>query len=301
MDSRIFENIMVATDGSEIARKAVDSAIKIAKLNKAKLYAVNVSAPGETKVTQHDPRDAEWEKHMEEHLTKQGKEATHYVETTGKILNVVVEPVILKGNPASEIANFAEKNDVELIVMGTLGKSGVQRFLLGSVAENVIRHSKVPVLVVRGEVKDNPYSQILIATDGSKASGDAAYLGIKFARQNGAKVYALYVTDITAHDAILIDEAWVTEECEACEKTGHRATSSVEEKAKFAGLEAESTILKGDPAEKILEFANEHGVDLIVVGSLGRSGIERFAIGSVAEKVVRHAKVPVLVVRCRGK
>ena len=54
MDDSIFENIMVATDGSEIARKAVDSAINIAKLNKAKLYAVHVIAPGETKVTQHD-------------------------------------------------------------------------------------------------------------------------------------------------------------------------------------------------------------------------------------------------------
>jgi nucleotide-binding universal stress UspA family protein len=87
---------------------------------------------------------------MKEHLTTQGREATYYVETTGKILNVAVEPVILEGNPADEIVNFAEKNDIELIVIGTLGKSGVQRFLLGSVAENVIRHSKVPVLVVRG-------------------------------------------------------------------------------------------------------------------------------------------------------
>ena len=64
MDNRIFTNIMVATDGSNAAKKAVDSAVKLAKLNKAKLYAVHVIAPGETKVTQHDPRDAEWEKHM---------------------------------------------------------------------------------------------------------------------------------------------------------------------------------------------------------------------------------------------
>ncbi len=150
MDNRIFTNIMVATDGSELARKAVDSAIKLAQLNQAKLYAVNVISPGETKVTQHDPRDAEWEKHMQDHLMEQGRRATKYVETAGKIVNVVVEPVVLEGNPASEIVNFAEKNDVELIVMGTLGKTGVQRFLLGSVAENVVRHSKVPVLVVRG-------------------------------------------------------------------------------------------------------------------------------------------------------
>ena len=150
MDNRIFTNIMVATDGSELARKAVDSAVKLAQINKAKLFAVHVIAPGETKVTQHDPRDAEWKKHMQEHLMEQGRGATKYVETAGKIVNVVVEPVILEGNPADEIVNFAEGNDIELIVIGTLGKTGVQRFLLGSVAENVIRNSKVPVLVVRG-------------------------------------------------------------------------------------------------------------------------------------------------------
>jgi len=146
------------------------------------------------------------------------------------------------------------------------------------------------------KIKDIP-SRILIATDGSKTAENAAALGIKFASQYSAKVYAVYVINLTTYDAILIDEAWATEECVACEKTGHRAISSVEEKAKFAGLEAESIILKGDPAEKILDFADEHNVDMIVVGSLGKSGIERFALGSVSEKVVRHAKVPVLVVR----
>lgn len=149
MDSRIFWNIMVATDGSELARKAVNSAVKIARLNNAKLYAVNVIAPGEISVTQHDPRDIEWKKQMKEHLEAQGREATAYAETAGKIENVAVEPVILEGNPADQIVNFAEKNDIDLIVMGTLGKTGIQRFLLGSVTENVVRHSKKPVLVIR--------------------------------------------------------------------------------------------------------------------------------------------------------
>jgi nucleotide-binding universal stress UspA family protein len=150
MDNRIFTKIMVATDGSELAKKAVDTAIKFAQVNKATLYAVHVVARGEIKVTQNEPSDIEWKKEMKEQLQVQGKEATHYVETAGRIANIAVEPVVLEGNPASEIVNFAEKNGVELIVVGTLGKSGIQRFLMGSVAENVVRHSNVPVLVVRG-------------------------------------------------------------------------------------------------------------------------------------------------------
>lgn len=149
MNISVFTNILVATDDSESARKAVDSAIKIAKLNNAKLYAVHVIAPGEVAVTQHDPRDPEWKKQMKENLEAQGKEATAYAKNAGKTANVTVEPVVLEGNPADEIVNFAEKNNVDLVVIGTLGKTGIKRFLLGSVTENVVRHSKKPVLVMK--------------------------------------------------------------------------------------------------------------------------------------------------------
>jgi nucleotide-binding universal stress UspA family protein len=160
MNSSIFKKIMVATDGSELTKKAVDSAIEITKLNEAKLYAVHVVAPGDfaitqnepkASITQNEPRDAEWKKEIKEHLTTQGKEATAYVENVGKTANIEVESVILEGNPADEIVDFAEKNEIDLIVMGTLGKTGIKRFLLGSVAENVVRHSKKAVLVVRGD------------------------------------------------------------------------------------------------------------------------------------------------------
>ena len=76
-----------------------------------------------------------------------------------------------------------------------------------------------------------------------------------------------------------------------------KTASYVEKIAKAAGMEIESIVLKGDPAEKIVNFAEGQNVDMIVVGSLGKGGFERLVIGSVSEKVVRHAKVPVLIVR----
>jgi len=149
MNSSIFRKIMLATDGSESARKAVDSAIEIAKSSNAKLYALHVIALGDYYSSMPLSIDAEWIKAMEEHLRIQGKEATDYVENAGRAANVEVEPVILEGNPANEIVDFAEKNDIDLIVMGTQGKTGIQRFLIGSVAENVVRHSIKTVLVVK--------------------------------------------------------------------------------------------------------------------------------------------------------
>jgi nucleotide-binding universal stress UspA family protein len=159
MKSNIYKEIMIATDGSEHVRTAIESAIEIAKLSEAKLYAVHVIALGFYSTTHSI--NSEWEKAMKDQLIKESYEATSYVEKAGRAENVEVESVILEGSPAEEIIDFAEKNDIDLIVIGTHGMSGFQRFLLGSVAENVIRHSKKPVLVVRRKTAENVLVDII--------------------------------------------------------------------------------------------------------------------------------------------
>jgi len=154
---------------------------------------------------------------------------------------------------------------------------------------------------VEPEHRDRVLKQILIATDGSESAEKAASFGIQIAGQSGAKIYALYVIDITPYYSIPLDQVWSKEVYEQIEKMGHEITADVEKTAKAAGLEAESIVLKGDPAEKIVNFAEERNVDMIVVGSHGIGGFERLVIGSVSEKVVRHAQTPVLVVRERKK
>ena len=121
MNSSIFKKIMVATDGSELTKKAVDSAIETAKLCKAKLYDVYVFSLEGYSMT--PSRDIAWEKAMKEQLIIEGNEATTYVENTGRATNIEVESVILEGSPVDEIVDFADKNDIDLIVMGTQGKN----------------------------------------------------------------------------------------------------------------------------------------------------------------------------------
>lgn len=138
MESTIFKKIMVATDGSELVKRAVHTAIEIAKLSEAKLYALYVIEPEASNSKDH-PRAGGWD-------------ATTYIENAGRAANVEVESVILEGNPANEILNFAEQNNIDLIVMGTQGRNAIQRFLIGSVAENVVRHSERAVLIVIGKI-----------------------------------------------------------------------------------------------------------------------------------------------------
>ncbi|MCQ1534762.1 universal stress protein [Methanosarcina sp. KYL-1] len=139
---------MIATDGSESAKKAADAGIEFARLSRAKVHAAYVI---DTSAYSSVPKDPRWEDVMYEQFRNFGLEATSYVENTGKRAGVEVESVLLEGHPAEEIVNFAEKNGIELIVIGSLGKSRIERFLIGSVSEKVVRNAKVSVLIVRDQ------------------------------------------------------------------------------------------------------------------------------------------------------
>lgn len=147
------------------------------------------------------------------------------------------------------------------------------------------------------DIKSKPRRQILIATDGSETANEAADFGIEMVGCSGAKVYAVYVIDTTPYRSVSLDKIWSKETLEEFEKVGHEATSYIEKTGKAAGMEVESRVLKGNPAEKIISFAEDNNIDMIIVGSLGKGRYERAVLGSVSEKIVKHAKVPVMVVR----
>jgi nucleotide-binding universal stress UspA family protein len=151
------------------------------------------------------------------------------------------------------------------------------------------------------DVISKPRRQILIATDGSETANEAADFAIEMFGCSGAKVYAVYIVDTTPYRSVSLDKIWSKETLDEFERAGHEATSYIENAGKTAGVEVETRVLKGHPAEKIVTFAEDNNIDMIVVGSLGKGGYEKVLLGSVSEKVVRHAKVPVMVVRERHK
>jgi nucleotide-binding universal stress UspA family protein len=140
-----IEKIMIATDGSENVKNAVSWGIELAKATGAKVRAVYVLPPVSVSIATRGER---WADSLRNHLKDEGKSATEYVVEAGKKADVEVEPIIIEGNPADGIVKFATENGIDLIVMGTLGRTGISHLLLGSVAENVVRHSKTQVLVV---------------------------------------------------------------------------------------------------------------------------------------------------------
>ncbi|MCL7476093.1 MAG: universal stress protein [Methanosarcinales archaeon] len=147
MKSEIFKKIVIATDGSENSANAIKHAIELARISEASLSAVYVVDTGAFVSIPVDMAMG----NMYEILKTEGDNAVKQVEDLAQAAGIETERFTIEGHPAEEIIKFSENISADLIVMGTLGKSGLDRFLLGSVAEKVSRNSQTPVMVVRGE------------------------------------------------------------------------------------------------------------------------------------------------------
>ncbi|MFB6184632.1 MAG: universal stress protein [Haloarculaceae archaeon] len=139
------------------------------------------------------------------------------------------------------------------------------------------------------------YRHILIPTDGSDRARKAINEAVSLADLTGATVHGLYVVDTRDYNT-LPESKWLSLQDEF-EAEGEAATEVVRSEADAAGVDVETSIVRGVPHEAILDYVTDNDVDLIVMGTHGRTGFDRFLLGSVTEKVVRRAPVPVHIVR----
>jgi len=140
----MFEKILVATDGSEHGYNAAKVALELGKISGGKVTAIYVA---DTNRTSHLPDDMLLFS-IRELLLKEGKEALKQVEALAKDMGVAYGGVVAEGSPGSEIISYAQSADMDIIIMGAVGRTGLDKFLLGSVAEKVVRSSKIPVLTI---------------------------------------------------------------------------------------------------------------------------------------------------------
>jgi nucleotide-binding universal stress UspA family protein len=139
------------------------------------------------------------------------------------------------------------------------------------------------------------FDKILVATDGSKHSEKAAKIAIELGKLSGGTVTAVYVAD-TSRTSHLPDDMLLFSIRELLMKEGNEALDFVDNQAKEAGVAFERVLVEGSPGEEIIRYAEKKGNDVIVIGSVGRTGLDKFLLGSVAEKVVRSSKIPVLTI-----
>ncbi|MFC6873086.1 universal stress protein [Halobellus marinus] len=138
------------------------------------------------------------------------------------------------------------------------------------------------------------YDSILVPTDGSDASEGAVEHAIELATQYDATLHALYVVDTGAYSSLEMGAEIVAE---ALQEEGKKAVDRIETAAEEAGVSVEATVKTGLAHRSIVDYVDEEGIDLVVMGTHGRTGVGRFLLGSVAEKVIRTADAPVMTVR----
>jgi nucleotide-binding universal stress UspA family protein len=273
----MYDRILVPTDGSPFAEAAARHGLVIAEAFGASVHVISVTG----------------EKERDERLAKaQAQDAiSHLEEFFEQESDLSYHSVIEHGTPYEAILSHASENDIGLIVMGTHGRRGLSRVLLGSVTERVIRLSNGPVLAVTPHTIGREwegYDKILIPTDGSTSATAAVEHGITIAERLGASVRVLCViksrTGLPPIGDPLRDKA--VEVLEA-----------VSERASDRDVSLTTHVQPGIPHEVINNFVSSHGTDLITIGTHGRSGIRRHLFGSVTERVLRTSDAPVLTVR----
>jgi nucleotide-binding universal stress UspA family protein len=282
----MFDDILVPTDGSPCAEAAAEYAEDLATRYDASVHALCVvDSRGLENAPRYDQLRAE---------------RTELAERTCANLSVAgveTERAVRTDVPHTAILQYAKEQGIDLVVMGTHGRTGVERYLLGSVTEKVVRLSDVPVLTVKAEDDDGvtyPYTDILVPTDGSEGATAAISPAVDIASTYDASLHALSVVDPMAMGFNVRSDTIL----DALEEAAQTALDAVEERATENSVSAvETSVEYGTPYQKIRSYADEHEIDLVVMGTQGRSGIERYLLGSVAEKTVRTSPVPVMTVR----
>jgi nucleotide-binding universal stress UspA family protein len=218
--------------------------------------------------------------------------------TAGTDVSVVVQ----EGIAAKEIVRYADEHAVDLLVLGTHGRSGFEHLFLGSVAEKVVRSTQLPVMTVPPAVEHTGpvrYGTILCATDFSAASARALAYALELAKQAGSRVVMLHVVEVLTHLAAAPETAAVslTESQHRLEEGAKAQLSEALPSEARAWCTPTEIVATGRAYREILSTASNMRVDLIAMGAHGHDAIDRWLFGSTTNHVIRRAHCPVLTLR----
>lgn len=291
----MYETILVPTDGSEWGTAAAKHAFALARLEGGAVHALSVV---ETRDFEQAVFPADVRTQARSAIEQSAADAVDRIAQLGEEAGCPVETTVLEGVPHDAILDYADDVDADVVVMGTHGRSGLERFLLGSVTERVLRSTDRPVLTTHPTEDETPeYANILVTTDGSDGAGVAIEQAVSLASETGATLHALSVVDARSFATSgELDGSMVAAIQRELDAVADEAVGEVESAAAAADVPVLSDVDVGLPADEIRQYVEEHDIDLVVMGTHGRSGVDRVLFGSVTEAVIRGVDVPVLAV-----
>ncbi len=299
----MFERILLPLDGSQLSEMAVPYAEHFARGSSSEIILLNTCRS-----------DLKPYQHMHQaYLDQLANNIQRRIRKTRlKHILPSVRAKVLVGEPADVICDYVQRDGITIIVMAAFGGSGLKTWQLGSVADKVVRTVNVPTLLVRAKNvrpagdKKKLISRILVTLDGSDASKLSVPYALELAKRpetsitlfgmvERADYYSTHVSFIpyTEHMA----EQYARMDV-AAEKNAHAYLISVEKELREEGARVTHVVTLGfSPAHDIVEQEDKTNADLLVIATRGSSGKNHWVFGSVAEKVLRGGKLPLLLVK----
>jgi len=285
----MYKNILVGYDGSEHSAAALVEALHWAKAHGGK---VDISHAVFFDSEEFSISPGQLDKRLEA-----GKELCMKAkERYSSELGVDIECQVMQGEPHETIPRKALDEGMDLIALGTYGRRGIRRMIMGSVTSGVILDSPCDVLVVRKPCEQctGKYTSILAPYDGSESAKRAVERAAELASSESASLTVLYV--IPRYEEIV---GFIKTDAirENLFQEARKIVLEGEQIAQGRGVSVNTMVEEGHSFEKITALANGIGCDLIVMGSHGWRGLDKAILGSTTERVIAHSSVPVLVVR----
>ena len=292
----MIKNILCAIDRSPSSRQAFGYAIALAKWQSARLNLLEVieeaPPPGVSRALTSDGLPNETRRALERDLRR--------VLTARRASDVKVEISLRNGNVVQEILAQAKTSRPDLMVIGSHGRGGIQRLVLGSVAEKVLRLATCPVLTVRRGVRlvrrsRSPFATILCPTDFSAAANKAVAYAKRLAQEADAKLILMTAVEWPFGDEVT--SGAVAELQKSIASNASDALTRLLPRPASNGPRAQAIVAVGKASAAIVKVARARSVDLIVMGVSGRGALDVAILGSTTHHVIREGAWPVLTVR----
>ncbi|MFN8446272.1 MAG: universal stress protein [Caldilineaceae bacterium] len=294
----IFKRILIPLDGSELAEQVVPHLQRFFAPNQVEIILMAASSPalamlGDFSQPSSDPALPATSdpvrariQALTQQLTEQGFKATAH---------------FLVGSPSECILRLAEEEHVDLIAMSTHGRTGIGRALLGSVSDQVVRNARPPVFLVPAAAVAKPEKSpedLLVPLDGSQFAETALPIAQSFAQMTATAIQLLRVIEpATTHERELMygnaDSLSAVFQTRA--KIATNYLEQIRLRLQLAGIPSSHHVVFGKPAAAIAQIASSEEIDLIVMSTHGRSGVERLVYGSIASQVIHDATCPLLL------
>jgi nucleotide-binding universal stress UspA family protein len=285
----MYETIVVGFDESQASRAAAIEASNWIKRHGGKLFLVH-SVFFDTEEFGIAPEQLEKRLKIGEKVCIEAK------DMITKEFGIDSHYVLCEGEPPEVLRDIAQAKQADLIMLGTYGRKGINRLLMGSVTSQVILNSSIDTLVVKKPCSEctGLYKSVLVPFDGSDFSKKALSRAYELSRVDGAEVTVMYVIP-------RYEEMIGFMKTESIKKSLYKEAERIIELAKQSvsgnGVTLATVIEEGHASDKIVETANKLKNDLIVMGSYGWRGVNKAILGSTTERVIMNATCPILVVK----